>query len=312
MENKNILITGGLGFIGSHIANELMDTNKVIIIDNLSTGNIKNLKTPNHENLKIIKEDIRNTDLNNLTSNIDYIFHLAAMASVPLSIEKPVECNDINLNATVKLLKAAADNNVKKIIFSSSSSVYGQNKNMPLKETENPMPMSPYASSKASCELYLKSFYESYGLNFTSLRYFNVFGPGQDKNSQYAAVIPNFISAILEKRQPEIYGDGKQTRDFIFVKDVVRANINAAESDFNGIINIASGKKLSINQLYEIIKTTLNSDLTPEFLPERPGDIKHSLADISNMEKINFKVKSDNFEEQIKETIEWFNSILRQ
>ena len=312
MENKNILITGGLGFIGSHIANELIDTNKLIILDNLSTGNIKNLKNPSHENLKIIKEDIRNTDLNNLTSNIDYIFHLAAMASVPLSIEKPVECNDINLNATVKLLKAAADNNVKKIIFSSSSSVYGQNKNMPLKETENPMPMSPYASSKASCELYLKSFYESYGLNFTSLRYFNVFGPGQDKNSQYAAVIPNFISAILEKRQPEIYGDGKQTRDFIFVKDVVRANINAAESDFNGIINIASGKKLSINQLYEIIKTTLNSDLTPEFLPERPGDIKHSLADISNMEKINFKVKSDNFEEQIKETIEWFNSILRQ
>lgn len=312
MENKNILITGGLGFIGSHIANELIDTNKLIILDNLSTGNIKNLKNPSHENLKIIKEDIRNTDLNNLTSNIDYIFHLAAMACVPLSIEKPVECNDINLNATVKLLKAAADNNVKKIIFSSSSSVYGQNKNMPLKETENPMPMSPYASSKSGCELYLKSFYENYGLNYTSLRYFNVFGPGQDKNSQYAAVIPNFISAILEKRQPEIYGDGKQTRDFIFVKDVVRANINAAESDFNGILNIASGKKLSINQLYEIIKTTLNSELTPKYLPERPGDIKHSLADISDMEKINFKVDSNNFEEQIQETIEWFNTILGQ
>ena len=311
MKNKNILITGGLGFIGSHIANELMEDNKVIILDNLSTGNINNLKNPNHENLKIIIEDIRNTDLDDLTSNIDYIFHLAAMASVPLSIDKPLECSEINLTATIKLLKAAANNDVKKIILSSSSSVYGQNKNMPLKETEQPMPMSPYAASKASCELYLKSFYESYGLNYISLRYFNVFGPGQDKNSQYAAVIPNFISAVLENEQPKIYGDGEQTRDFIYVNDVVSANINAAESDFNGIINIASGKKLSINQLYEIVKKTLDSDLEPVYLPERQGDIKHSLADISNMEKINFKVDSSDFEEQLKETIEWFKTISR-
>ena len=196
MKNKNILITGGLGFIGSHIANELLDENEVLILDNLSTGKINNLKDANHENLKIVKEDIRNTDLNDLTSNIDYIFHLAAMASVPLSIDEPVECSDINVNATIKLLKSAVDNDVKKIVFSSSSSVYGQNKNMPLKETEQPMPMSPYAASKASCELYLKAFYDSYGLNYVSLRYFNVFGPGQDKNSQYAAVIPNFISSI--------------------------------------------------------------------------------------------------------------------
>ncbi|MBQ6630395.1 MAG: NAD-dependent epimerase/dehydratase family protein [Methanobrevibacter sp.] len=311
MKNKNILITGGLGFIGSHIANELMDNNKVIILDNLSTGDINNLKTPNHENLKIIKEDIRNTDLDKLTSNIDYIFHLAAMASVPLSIDKPIECSDINVNATIKLLKSAAKNNVKKIIFSSSSSVYGPNTNIPLKETEQPMPKSPYAASKASCELYLKSFYESHGLNYISLRYFNVFGPGQNKNSQYAAVIPNFISALLEDEQPEIYGDGEQTRDFIYIKDVVRANINAAESDFNGIINIASGEKLSINQLYEIVKKTLNSEIEPIYLPERQGDIKHSLADISNMKKINLKIDSSNFEEQLKETIEWFKTILR-
>lgn len=311
MKNKNILITGGLGFIGSHIANELMDNNKVIILDNLSTGDINNLKTPNHENLKIIKEDIRNTDLDKLTSNIDYIFHLAAMASVPLSIDKPIECSDINVNATIKLLKSAAKNNVKKIIFSSSSSVYGTNTNIPLKETEQPMPKSPYAASKASCELYLKSFYESHGLNYISLRYFNVFGPGQNKNSQYAAVIPNFISALLEDEQPEIYGDGEQTRDFIYIKDVVRANINAAESDFNGIINIASGEKLSINQLYEIVKKTLNSEIEPIYLPERQGDIKHSLADISNMKKINLKIDSSNFEEQLKETIEWFKTILR-
>lgn len=310
MKNKNILITGGLGFIGSHLADALLNDNKVVILDNLSTGSVTNLKNPNHENLKIIKEDIRDANLDEITSNIDYIFHLAAMASVPLSIDKPLECSEINLNATIKLLTCAVKNNVKKIIFSSSSSVYGQNENMPLKETEQPMPKSPYASSKASCELYLKSFYESYGLNYISLRYFNVFGPGQDKNSQYAAVIPNFISSILEGEQPEIYGDGEQTRDFVFITDVVKANIKAAESDYNGIINIASGKKLSINQLYEIVKDTLDSDVEPKYLPTRKGDIKHSLADVKNMEKINFKIDIDDFENQLQETVNWFKTIL--
>nr|WP_295161253.1 NAD-dependent epimerase/dehydratase family protein [uncultured Methanobrevibacter sp.] len=310
MNNKNILITGGLGFIGSHIANEVLENNEVVILDNLSTGNINNLNNPKHDNLKIVEEDLRKTNLDDLTSNIDYIFHLAAMASVPLSIDKPVECNDINLNATVKLLKSAADNDVKKIVFSSSSAVYGQNRNMPLKESEPSQPMSPYAASKAGCELYLQSFYDSYGLNYTALRYFNVFGPGQDKNSQYAAVIPNFISALLEGKQAEIYGDGEQTRDFVYVKDIVRANINAAKSDFNGTINIASGEKLSINQLYEIVKKTLGSDLEPKYLPERPGDIKHSLADISNMSKINLKIDTKDFERQLTETIEWFKTVL--
>ena len=310
MRNKNILITGGLGFIGSHIANELLNDNQIVIVDNLSTGNINNLNNPNHENLKIIKEDIRNVDLDEVTSDIDYIFHLAAMASVPLSIDRPVECNDINLNATINLLKSAVDNNVKKIVFSSSSAVYGENRNMPLKESEPLMPMSPYAASKASCELYLRSFYDSYGLNYTVLRYFNVFGPGQDKNSQYAAVIPNFISAMLEGNQPEIYGDGEQTRDFVFVKDIVKANINAAKSDYNGVINIASGEKLSINQLFDIVKRTLGSDLEPKYLPKRAGDIKHSLADTSKMGKINFEIDHNNFEKQLEETINWFKTIL--
>ena len=310
MKNKNILITGGLGFIGSHIANELMKSNEVTILDNLSSGNINNLNDPNHENLNIIKEDIRNTNLDDLTSGKDYIFHLAAMASVPLSVDKPVECNEINLTASIKLFKSAVDNDVKKIIFSSSSSVYGQNRNMPLKETEQPMPTSPYASSKAGCELYLKSFYDSYGLNYASLRYFNVFGPNQDKNSQYAAVIPNFISALLEGTQPEIYGDGEQTRDFVYVKDVIQANVNACESDFNGIVNVASGEKITINQLYEIVKNTLDSDVEPKYLPQRQGDIKHSLADVTTLEKIHCKIDSRNFEKQLEETVEWFRTIL--
>lgn len=310
MKNKNILITGGLGFIGSHIADELMDNNKVTIVDNLSTGNLKNLKNPEHDNLEIIKEDIRNANFDDLTAGKDYVFHLAAMASVPLSVDLPLECNETNLTATVDLLKSSADNDIEKIIFSSSSAVYGPNKNMPLKESEPPMPTSPYAASKASCELYLKSFYDSYGLSYTALRYFNVFGPKQDKNSQYAAVIPNFISALLEGEQPIIYGDGEQTRDFVFVEDVVNANICACESDFNGIVNIASGVKLSINDLYEIVKKTLDSSLEPKYLPTRQGDIKHSLADVSNMEKINFKIDSSDFEKQLEETINWFKTRL--
>lgn len=310
MKNYNILVTGGLGFIGSHIVDELVDDNRIIIIDDESTGNIKNLKNPNHENLKIIKDDLSNVDLDEILDGFDYIFHLAAMASVPLSVEDPILCNEINVNSTVKLLKAAVENNVKKIVFSSSSAVYGQNKNMPLKESEPFMPASPYAASKASCEIYLKSFYESYGLNYVALRYFNVFGPKQDKNSQYAAVIPNFISAILENRQAEIYGDGMQTRDFVFVKDVVKANINACKSDYNGTVNVASGEKITINDLYSVVKRTLGSDLEPKYLPERPGDIKHSLADVSNMEKINFKIDSKDFENQLKQTIAWFETQL--
>ena len=310
MKNKKILITGGAGFIGSHIVDELINDNEITIIDNLTTGSIKNLKYPEHDNLNFIKGDIRKINFNDLTSGTDYVFHLAAMASVPLSVEKPEECNDINVNSTVKLLKSAVENDVEKIVFSSSSAVYGENRNMPLKETEMPMPTSPYAASKASCELYLKTFYESYGLNYTALRYFNVFGPRQDKNSQYAAVIPNFISSLLEGKQAEIYGDGEQTRDFVYIGDIARANINACKSDYNGIINIASGKKMTINRLYEIVKDTLGSDLEPKYLPERSGDIKHSLADTGNMEKIDLKIDSDNFENQLIETINWFKTIL--
>ena len=232
------------------------------------------------------------------------------MANVPLSVDKPIRCSEINLDATIKLLKSAIDNDVKKVIFSSSSAVYGQNKNMPLKEIEQPMPTSPYAASKASCELYLNSFHESYGLNYVALRYFNVFGPKQDLNSPYAAVIPKFISSILEGTQPKIYGDGKQTRDFVFVKDVVKANINACESNYNGIVNVASGKKMSINELYDFIKKVMHSNLEPKYLPKRQGDIKHSLADISNLDKINCEINYGDFEKQLIETINWFKTVL--
>ena len=310
MKNKNILITGGLGFIGSHITNSLIDNNNITIIDNLSTGKISYLNNPSHENLTFVNKDLNSLDLISNLQNIDYVFHLAAMVSVPKSVDKPITCNMENVTTTVNLLNACVENDVKKIVFSSSSAVYGENTNMPLKESELPMPSSPYAASKASCELYLKSFYESYNLEYTALRYFNVFGPKQDKNSPYAAVIPNFINAILENKQPVIYGDGEQTRDFVYVGDVAKANINAMKSNFNGIINVASGKRITINELYEIIKNTLNCDIEAKYLPERPGDIKHSHADISKLKNINLKIDNSDFEKKLIETINWFKTEL--
>lgn len=310
MKNKNILITGGLGFIGSHISNKLLDNNNVTIIDNLSTGKIDYINQPKHENLTLIQKDLNSLDLNLNLKDIDYVFHLAAMVSVPLSVEKPITCHMENVTTTVNLLNACVKNDVEKIIFSSSSAVYGENINMPLKEDELPAPTSPYATSKACCELYLKSFYESYGLNYTALRYFNVFGPKQDKNSPYAAVIPNFINAILENKQPIIYGDGKQTRDFVYVEDVANANILSCKSNFNGIINVASGKKITINELYEIIKKIMNSEIKVKYLPERKGDLKDSQADISNLNKINLKINTSEFEEELSNTIDWFKEDL--
>ncbi len=306
MENKEVVVTGGCGFIGSHIVEKLLESNKVTIIDNLSSGKMENLKNPDHENLTLIEEDLLECDLEEILKGKDYVFHLAAKVSVPGSVEEPLDYNETNIDATVKLLIACKNNNIKKIVFSSSSAVYGENLNMPLKETELPMPCSPYAAQKASIELYLKSFYEAYGLNYVALRYFNVFGPRQDENSPYAAVIPKFISAILKGESPVIYGDGEQSRDFIFVNEIAKANISAAESDYNGIVNVALGKSMTINHLFNIVSDVLESDIPVKYLDERPGDIKHSLADISNLEEINFKPEEDKFEEQLRQTVKWF------
>ncbi len=310
MKNKNIVITGGCGFIGSHIVEELIERNNITIIDNLSSGKLENLKNPNHKNLTIIHEDLLNLNLDEILKDKDYVFHLAALVSVPGSVENPIQYNKTNIDATLELLNACKNCQIKKIVFSSSSAVYGENLNMPLNENEYPMPCSPYAAQKASCELYLKSFYESYGLNYVALRYFNVFGPKQDENSPYAAVIPKFISAILKGESPIIYGDGEQSRDFIYVKEIAKANIAACESDYNGVVNVALGKSTTINQLFKIVKQVLNSDIEAKYLDERPGDIKHSLADISNLKQINFTPDDVDFEEQLKETIEWFKSRL--
>ena len=309
MKNKNIVVTGGLGFIGSHIVEELVKENQITIIDNGSSGKIENLSDPTHENLNLLLENLNKmalSDLNSVLKDSDYIFHLSALTSVPMSIENPIISNENNVNATLKLLTAAKDVDLSKFIFSSSAAVYGENRNMPLNEDELLMPNSPYAASKASCELYCQSFLESHGLSTISLRYFNVFGPRQDASSQYAAVIPKFIHTLVNNKQVTIYGDGKQTRDFIFVKDIVKANISAALSNVTGSVNIASGVSMSINQLYDIIKKILISDLDPIYKEKRAGDIKHSLANIKNMKNIGFKIDPALFSKHIETTVKWF------
>ncbi|MGL4670502.1 MAG: NAD-dependent epimerase/dehydratase family protein [Methanobacteriaceae archaeon] len=312
MKNKKVLVTGGLGFIGSHIVNQLVENNEVIVIDNESTGKIQNLANPKHENLELILEDINtftnNNSLEKILNDVDYVFHHSAMASVPLSIENPIKCHENNIDATIKLLIASKNSNVKKLIFASSSAVYGENTNMPLKESENFNVLSPYASTKASCELYCQSFKNSYDFNSVCFRYFNVFGPNQDVNSAYAAVIPQFIHSLLNNKAPTIYGDGEQSRDFIYVKDVVKANILACESEYNGVLNLATGKTISINELFYIIRDIIGSDIEPNYEKERAGDIKHSSANIDKLENITFKADL-NFEKQLKETVNWFKSL---
>jgi UDP-glucose 4-epimerase len=306
IENKHVLITGGGGFIGSNLVEELSKNNKVSIIDNLSTGKRNNIQ---NFDVNFIKGSI--TDLNTLKmicKDVDYIFHLAALASVPRSVKEPKIVNEVNITGTVNVLIAAKDLNIKKVVFASSSAVYGDTPTLPKIETMQPNPLSPYAVSKLSGEYYCKVFYEVYGLPTSSLRFFNVYGPKQDPKSEYAAVIPKFIQQIQNNNPPLIYGDGKQSRDFTFVKDVVRAVINAAYSnEANGqVINVAAGKRITIEDLAIKISKLMGKDLSPEFTDERPGDIKHSWADINKAKSIIDYEPRYSIDDGLTETINFF------
>ncbi|MGB8232672.1 MAG: NAD-dependent epimerase/dehydratase family protein, partial [Methanobacterium sp.] len=226
---------------------------------------------------------------------------------VPQSVNDPLRSNEVNITGTLKVLEAARRCGVEKLVFSSSSAVYGETEFLPISEKNHINPLSPYAVTKATGELYCRVYSEIYDLSTISLRYFNVFGPKQDPKSQYAAVIPIFIDKLLKNQRPVIYGDGEQTRDFVNVKQVVDANILASESSETGTYNIGLGRSTTINHLFEIIKEIMHKDIKPVYKDERPGEIKHSVADISAAKSIGYSPKND-FTRELTETVEWFNS----
>jgi UDP-glucose 4-epimerase len=306
LKTKNVVVTGGMGFIGSHLAEKLLEDNEVTIIDNESTGKIENIRhLLDHKNLTVIKGSIVDLNLTEIFKDKDYVFHLAAIPSVPRSVKDPFSSNNSNVTGTLNVLIAAKDAGIKKVIFSSSSSVYGDTPTLPKREDMPINPMSPYAITKATGEMYCGVFQDLYGLPTVSLRYFNVFGPRQDPNSQYAAVIPKFITAILNDESPVIYGDGEQSRDFTFVKNVVDANILSCESKKTGIFNIACGRRITINQLADYINEILGKEIKSIHAEPRPGDIKHSLADISKAKEFGYN-PIDDFKNELKTVAEWF------
>lgn len=295
-----------MGFIGSHLTETLLEENEVTVIDNESTGKIENIRhLLDHKNLTVIKGSIIDLNLTEIFKKKDYVFHLAAIPSVPRSVKDPFSSNEANVTGTLNVLIAAKNARIKKVVFSSSSSVYGDTPTLPKREDVPVNPLSPYAITKATGEMYCRVFEELYGLPSVCLRYFNVFGPRQNPSSQYAAVIPKFITSILGDESPTIYGDGEQSRDFTYIKNVVDANILSCESDKTGIFNIACGRRITVNQLIEYINEILGKEIKPIYADPRRGDIKHSLADISRAEGFGYNPK-DEFKEELATTVKWF------
>lgn len=307
---EKAVVTGGLGFIGSHIAKELAEkADQVLIVDEAKSR--KNIAAFQHD-VEVLNASICDYDkMKAAFKNAKTVFHQAALVSVPLSVKEPELTRKINVQGTLNVLKAAKENGVESVVLASSSAVYGNN-DPPLKESMKPNPLSPYAQSKLQNESDAKEFYEKYGLKTVSLRYFNVFGPNQDPNSAYAAAIPKFITILKSNKQPIIYGDGNQTRDFIYVKDVAKANILASKAKTaasGNVFNIGSGKKISILGLLEKISLIMKKVAKPNFQPQRVGDIVHSYADVLSAEKVlDFKAKWD-FDNALEETIDSYRYV---
>jgi UDP-glucose 4-epimerase len=308
MKNKKVVVTGGLGFIGSNLVEKLVQNNEVTIIDDLSTGKMANVSHLDQNKLKIVKGSIVNLDLLKIFKDHDFVFHQAALPGVPRRIKDPKATNDAGITGTLNVLVAAKDAGIKKVVYASSSSVYGDTPTLPKKEDMPINPLSPYAVSKAAGELYCSVFHNIYGLKTTSLRYFNVFGPRQDLNSQYAAVIPKFIKAIQHDESPIIYGYGEQSRDFTYIDHVVDANILACESKCTGIYNIACGRRITINQLVDLINEICHKNVKPKYVDPLTGDIKHSLADISRSSAFGYKLQG-NFKDELEKTIKGYKFV---
>ena len=302
------LVTGGAGFIGSNIVHELIKQGKQVrVLDNFNTGKRKNI----HElqgDMEIIGGDFTDDEtVAKAVKDVDIIIHQGAIPSVPKSIQDPIQTNQANITGTLKLLHAAARDNVKRFIYASSSSAYGFNETLPKQENMCGSPMSPYAVSKYTGEHYCKVFHDIFGLETISLRYFNVFGPRQSPHSKYAAVIPAFIEAILNDQSPIIYGDGTQSRDFTYVEDVVSANLLAAEAPkLQGeVINIGTGSQIVLNDLVDNINIILGKNISAKHIAARQGDVKHSLADIRLANELISYHPSTPFHNGLKHTINW-------
>jgi UDP-glucose 4-epimerase len=304
------LITGGAGFVGSHIATALVDAGaRVRVVDDLSTGYLKNLR---HIESKIdfIEGSVGDAaTLERALSDVECVFHEAAIPSVPRSVDRPRESHDASVNATFALLLAARDQKVRRVVYAASSSAYGDQPELPKREDMKPAPLSPYAVGKLVGEYYGQVFTNVYGLETVSLRYFNVFGPRQDPGSQYSGVISRFMSALVNGEQPVIYGDGEQSRDFTFVSNVVDANLRAAESTdaIGKVINIANGRQVTLNELLEIMKNvTGKSTAEARYEPLRVGDVRHSLADISLARSLLGYEPRIGLEEGLRLTFDWW------
>lgn len=303
------LVTGGAGFIGSHIVEGLLKKGgEVTVLDNFETGNRKNL-VDFLPDIEMIEGDIRDEGtVKSAMKGIDVVFHQAAVPSVPRSIREPLYTHDVNVNGTLTLLLGARIERVSRFVFASSSSIYGDTPTLPKTEDMAPSPLSPYAVQKLMGEYYVRVFYQAYSLPTVALRYFNVFGPRQDPNSEYAAVIPKFIDRILDKKPPVIYGDGTQSRDFTYIQNVVDANILASENGrcLGEVLNISTGIRFEIENVAERIGEVLGFDTSPIHDPPRDGDIKHSLGDISRAKKLLGYDVRVGFNEGLAATVKWY------
>src|SRR5215470_1746040 len=303
------LVTGGGGFIGSNLARALVARGESVrVLDNFVTGREENLAGLERK-LTLVRGDIRDmAAVESAIDGVDYVLHQAALPSVPRSVERPVEANDVNVNGTLVVLEAARRARVKRVVFAASSSAYGETPTLPKVESMSPDPLSPYAATKLAGEYYMKVYTACYRLETVSLRYFNVFGPHQDPQSQYAAVIPRFVTAALEGRQPTIYGDGLQSRDFCHIDNAIEANLLACTAPHAAgkVMNIACGVRTTLLDVLDRLGAIVGRKVTAIHEPTRPGDIKHSLADIGRARELLGYTGRISFEEGLARTVEWY------
>lgn len=309
--SKTYLVTGGAGFIGSHLSERLIrEGHSVRVLDDFSSGKIENLESV-RDKVEIIRGDVRDINLvREAMDGVEVVFHQAAIGSVPRSVADPLATHEANITGTLNVLMAARDAGVRRVVYASSSSVYGEGAQLPKREDMMPQPLSPYALSKLAGEYYCAVFYRVYGLESVSLRYFNIFGPRQDPTSQYAAVIPRFIAALIEGQPPIIYGDGMQSRDFTYVENAVEANLLAAEA--RGVagraFNVACGNRYTLLELLDRLKRIIGCRVEPLHEAPRPGDIRHSQASIEAAKAaLGYRVAVD-FDEGLRRTVEWYKA----